>query len=72
VSASEIYRRLSAKIVPTSADRGCHVVSVTDPYGPYFRISRPELLRFLPSSSSVVLSRLSGTRSRPTTSQKIW
>jgi hypothetical protein len=26
-------RRLSAKLVPTSADRGCHVVSVTDPYG---------------------------------------
>jgi hypothetical protein len=25
--------RLSAKLVPTFADRGCHVVSVTDPYG---------------------------------------
>jgi hypothetical protein len=23
---------LSAKLVPTSADRGCYVVSVTDPY----------------------------------------
>jgi hypothetical protein len=36
-SASELYRptnrRLSAKLVPTSADRGCHVVSVTVPYG---------------------------------------
>jgi hypothetical protein len=36
-SASELYRpsdsRLSATLVPTSADRGCHVVSVTDPYG---------------------------------------
>jgi hypothetical protein len=36
-SASELYRpndrRLSEKLVPTSADRGCHVVSVTDPYG---------------------------------------
>jgi hypothetical protein len=35
-SASELYRssdrRLSAKLVPTSADRGCHAVSVTDPY----------------------------------------
>jgi hypothetical protein len=34
-SASELYRpsdrRLSAKIVPTFADRGCHVVSMTDP-----------------------------------------
>jgi hypothetical protein len=36
-SASELYRpsdrRLSAKRLPTFADRGCHVVSVTDPYG---------------------------------------
>jgi hypothetical protein len=38
---------------------------------PYSRFSRPELLLFLPSSSSVVLTRLSGPRSRPTTSQKI-
>jgi hypothetical protein len=34
-SASELYRprrhRLSAKIVPTFAHTGCHVVSVTDP-----------------------------------------
>jgi hypothetical protein len=27
------YRRLSAKLVPTSADRVCHVGSVTDPHG---------------------------------------
>jgi hypothetical protein len=36
-SASELYRpsdsRLSAKWLPTFADRGCNVVSVTDPYG---------------------------------------
>jgi hypothetical protein len=36
-SASELYRpsdrRLLAKLVPTFADRGRHVVSVTDPYG---------------------------------------
>jgi hypothetical protein len=36
-SASELYRprdrRSSAKWLPTFADRGCHVVSVTDPYG---------------------------------------
>jgi hypothetical protein len=30
-SASE--SRLLAKLVPTFADRGCHVVSMTDPYG---------------------------------------
>jgi hypothetical protein len=36
-SSSELYRpsdrRLSATLVPTSVDRGCHVVNVTDPYG---------------------------------------
>jgi hypothetical protein len=36
-STSEQYRpsdcRLSAKLVPTFAERGCHVVSVTDPHG---------------------------------------
>jgi hypothetical protein len=36
-SASELYRpsdsRLLAKWLPTLADRGCNVVSVTDPYG---------------------------------------
>jgi hypothetical protein len=36
-SARELYRlrdgRLSAKLVPTFADRRSHVVSVTDPYG---------------------------------------
>jgi hypothetical protein len=36
-SASELYRpsdrRLSAKWLPTFADRGFHVVSMTDPYG---------------------------------------
>jgi hypothetical protein len=36
-SVSEPYRLsdrcLSAMVVPTFADRGCHVVSVTDPYG---------------------------------------
>jgi hypothetical protein len=35
--ASELYRprdrRLSAKWLPTFADKGCHVVSVTNPYG---------------------------------------
>jgi hypothetical protein len=40
-SASELYRpsdrRLSAKWLPTCADRRCHMVSVTDPSG---RISR--------------------------------
>jgi hypothetical protein len=36
-SAREVYRpsenRLSVKLLPTFADRECHLVSVTDPYG---------------------------------------
>jgi hypothetical protein len=36
-SVIELYRssdrRLSAKLVPTFADRGCHVIRVTGPYG---------------------------------------
>jgi hypothetical protein len=36
------------------------------------RFSWPEPLLFHSSSSSIILTRLSGPRSRPTTSQKIW
>jgi hypothetical protein len=39
---------------------------------PYFSIYRPKSLLFLPSNSSNALTRLSGPRYRPTTSQKIW
>jgi hypothetical protein len=60
------------KLVTAFADRGCHVVSVTDPYGPYSWFSRPEPLFCLSSSSSIVLTRMSRPRSRRTTSQKIW
>jgi hypothetical protein len=64
-------RRLSAKLVQTIADRRCHVVSVTDPYG-HIRFSRPEPATFLSSRSSVVLTKAEWTPSRPTASQKIW
>jgi hypothetical protein len=73
-SANELYgpsdRRFSAKLMPTFSDRGCHVVrgQRDGSLRPYSRLSRPEPLLFLPSSSSVVLTRLSGPRSRPTTS----
>jgi hypothetical protein len=33
------------------------MISVADPLRPYSRLSRPEPLRFLPSSSSVALTR---------------
>jgi hypothetical protein len=53
---------MSAKLMPSFADRGWHVVSVKDPYS-HTLGSRPESLLFLPSSSAVVLTRLSGPRS---------
>jgi hypothetical protein len=61
-SASELYRpsdrRLSAKLVPTflSIDGGQRDESLR----PYSPLSKPEPILFLPSSSSVVLTRLSG------------
>jgi hypothetical protein len=62
---SELYRtsdrRLSAKLVPTFADRGYHEVSVKDPFRDHSRCIS------LSSSSSIVLQRL-----RPTTPQKMW
>jgi hypothetical protein len=74
-SASELYRpsdrRLSTKLVPTLADRGVPHGQRDGSLRPYSRISRPKPLLFLPSSS-VVLTRLRGPRSRPTTSQKMW
>jgi hypothetical protein len=55
-SASELYRssdrRRSAKLVPTLADRGCHVVSETSPSDCNFDFLDLEPLLFLPSSSS--------------------
>jgi hypothetical protein len=56
---------LSAKWLPTFDDRGCHVVSVTDPYDRILGFL--DRSRYLSSSSSVVITRLSGPRSRPTT-----
>jgi hypothetical protein len=61
---------LSAKLVSTVADRGMSSGQIDGTLRPYSRIYRPEPLLFLPSSSSVVLTRLSGLRSRPTNFQK--
>jgi hypothetical protein len=66
-SVSGLYRpsdsRLSAWLVPTFVWRIPTAL---------FSVSRLEPLLFLSSNSSVVLTRLNGPRSRPTTSQKIW
>jgi hypothetical protein len=46
------------------------MVSVTNLYGRILGFIDWSRYFFLPSSSSIVLTRLSGPRSRPTTSQK--
>jgi hypothetical protein len=75
LSASELCRpsdrRLSAKLVPTFEDGGCRVVSGTDPYGRILGFLDRSRYFFLLSSFSIVLMRLNGPRSRPSTSQKI-
>jgi hypothetical protein len=48
-------------------DRGCHVVSVTNPYGRVLGFLDMNRYFSISSSSSVVLTRLSGPRSKPTT-----
>jgi hypothetical protein len=66
-SARELYPqrdgRLSVKLVPTFADRGCHVVNMTDHYGRILRFPEKRPLRFISSSFSIVLTRLSGPHS---------
>jgi hypothetical protein len=62
-----------AKLVKTFADRGCREVGATDPYGRILGfLNRIRYFFFLSSSSSIILTRLTGPRSRPITSQKIW
>jgi hypothetical protein len=69
-SARELYRpsdrrQLFADRELSRSQRGRSPTAVIS-------IFRPEPLLFLLSSSSIVLTRLSGLRARPTTSLKIW
>jgi hypothetical protein len=73
--ASELHRpsdrRLSTKLVQTFTDTGMQGKDVTDPHGRILGFLDLSRYFFPPSSSSVVLTRLCGPRSRHTTSQKI-
>jgi hypothetical protein len=69
-SSPTIIRMIKSRRMTTFADIGCRVVSAAAPLRSYSQSSIPEPLLFLPSSSSIVLTRLSGPRSRPTASQK--
>jgi hypothetical protein len=53
-------RSLPTKLVPTLADRGCRALSATDPHGRNLGFLHPEPLLFHSSSSSIILTRLSG------------
>jgi hypothetical protein len=72
-SASELYRpsdrRLSAKSVPAFADRGLSHSQRSRSPMTVISVFCQEPLLFLSSSSSIVLMRLSGSRSKPTASQ---
>jgi hypothetical protein len=76
-SASELYqpsdRHLSAKLVSASADRGCHVVSVTDPCGctlgflnQKYKSTGPKLIPFVKTIESnkihILVVQISGQR----------
>jgi hypothetical protein len=63
---------LSAYLVPTFVDRGVSRGQRGGSLTAVNSISRSEPLLLLSSSSSIVVTRLSGPRSRPTTSQNIW
>jgi hypothetical protein len=65
-------RRLSAKLVPTFEDKGMSRSQRDWSPTAVFLALYMEPLHFVSSSSSIVLTSLSGPRSRPTTSQKIW
>jgi hypothetical protein len=73
-SASELHRpsnlSVSGELVPTFADRGCRGKR-DGSLRPYSRFSRPEPILSISSSSSIVLTRLSGPSSRLTISQRI-
>jgi hypothetical protein len=47
-------RAIAAKLVPTLADRGCHVVSATSPSDRNFNFLDLEPLLILPSKGKVV------------------
>jgi hypothetical protein len=67
-SASELYRpsdrHLSEKLVPTFEDRGCHVVSVSDPYGRNLGILHRSRYFFFQVAPSLVLKQMEWTQFR--------
>jgi hypothetical protein len=67
---SKGFENMDLKIAPHKTRVPCGQRDISP--RPYSRFSSQEPLLFLPRCSSVVLTRLSGPRSRPTTSEKFW
>jgi hypothetical protein len=65
-------RHLSAKLMLTFADGGVLCSQRDRSLRPHSRFSKLEPLLFLPSSSLIVITMLSGPSPRPTISQQIW
>jgi hypothetical protein len=64
---------LLGEVSVSFADGVCRVVRVTNPYCRILGfLNRNRYFFFLLSSSSVVLTRLCGPRSRPTTGRNTW
>jgi hypothetical protein len=63
---------MSAKLVPALRTEGAEWSAQRIPTAIFLDFLDLEPLLFHSSSYSVILTRLSGPRSRPTTSQKIW
>jgi hypothetical protein len=61
---------VDTKLVPTFTDRGVSRGQHGGSLLPYYLFSGPEPQLFVPNSSLIVLTRLSGPRSRPTTQKK--
>jgi hypothetical protein len=59
-------------LMPTFADKRVSLGRRGGSARPLITVPRPESLLLLSSNSSFILTRLSGPRSRPTTTQKIW
>jgi hypothetical protein len=57
---------LTAKLVPTFVDKGVSHSQCGGSQSPYSRFSKPKPIRFLSSSSLIVLTTLSGPRSKLT------
>jgi hypothetical protein len=60
----------AGEVVSTFAGRECCVVGATNPFGRQSEFPRPEPLLFVSSCSSIILTRLSETSSRPATPRR--